>query len=162
MRSTPVLSPRALDELSTEVNHLLEVVEEQQEEINRLRELCESRLTRRDDQANGRYNVITSLVDKITLKPIGISRGKGVVVLPTRPFMLTHESTNTSALIDSDKFILSGVDDVTFSVPVDFYDGPWVGMFDVVTDELVLVYKFTQPVRRGEALTVSFKPSWFA
>jgi hypothetical protein len=143
-----------LSVMSVEVDNLLVLIEEQQSEIDRLTILCESRFNA-DKATSGTYHVYTSLIDKVTLKPIGVERGEGMVTVPTLPLMLSNDSKLGSALIDGSTFDLAKVEDVAFSVPFTMVD-PWVGMFDVLTDKLVVVYKFNLTLTPDSTLHVSF------
>ncbi len=124
---------------------------EQQEEIARLTEVCVQRF---DDGSDGSYTIYTMLIDHETLRPISTERGTGHITLPTFPIHVDNDKNG--ALFDRLAFDITGVDNVTFTAPTEIHD-PWIGMFDVKTNRLLVVYKFKSlALTRGSSLHVTF------
>lgn len=144
------LLQRLSTEVSSTTNMMLEMIQLQQVEIDRLTSL----LTAQRASAQ-RHVVITSLIDNVTLKPIGTCRGEGVVVVPKLPLILEN-GREGATIFDEETFDLGGISDAQFIAPCDIRE-PWIGMFDAVTWDLVVVYKFRAHVARGDSLHVTFK-----
>jgi hypothetical protein len=142
-----------LQRLVAQVHDLEMVCSEQQAYIDRLIEVCVQRL---DTEKIGRHLIYTRLIDKVDLKPLTSDSGSGEIVVPTTPIHIDNDN-NGSALLDTLSLDLTKVDDVTFAAPMTIVD-PWIGMFDVVTHALLVIYKFSRlTIPPGGSLHVTFK-----
>jgi len=125
---------------------------EQQSEITRLTEICANRFMQ---SATGHYKIYTQLIDHATLKPLTLEKGSGEIIIPTVPMHIDND--DHGALFDKLAFDLSKVENVTFVAPITVTN-PWIGIFDVTTNELLVVYKFKRLViPAGSSLHVTFK-----
>lgn len=142
-----------LNDILEHVEEMTSVISKQQAEINWLTDhIREQRLLAQES----RRHVYTSLIDPLSRKPIGDDRGTGVVTMPVTPMIVTNSAGSEGTTLDTSSFNLTGVDDVTFTSPGSVREA-WIGMFDVVTDELLVIFKIDVLLPAGGSVTITFK-----